>query len=78
MRVKIGDFCFCDLEIGWMTLETIGHLFYTTSSFVYHFKAINEFKLELQSGKVHFGSNWRFVTFKFDLEKQQRTSNLLQ
>ena len=27
--------------------ETIGHLFYTTSSFVIHFVAISEFKLEL-------------------------------
>ena len=26
-----------------------GHLFYTTSSFVHHFKSIGEFKLELQS-----------------------------
>ena len=30
--------------------KTIGHLFYTTSSFVHHFIAIHEFKLELQSG----------------------------
>ena len=36
----------CDLEIWWMTLKTIGHLFYATSSFVHHFVAIGEFKLE--------------------------------
>ena len=27
--------------------KTIGHLFYATSSFVHHFVAIGEFKLEL-------------------------------
>ena len=36
--------------------KKIGHLFYTTSSFVHHFKAMDEFKLELQSGNVQFGS----------------------
>ena len=30
--------------------KTIGHLFYTTSSFVHHFNDMDEFKLELQSG----------------------------
>ena len=38
---------------GW-PCKTIGHLFYATSSFVQHFVAIGEFKLELQSGKAHF------------------------
>ena len=33
---------------GWPQ-KTIGHLFYATSSFVHHFVAIGEFKLELQS-----------------------------
>ena len=36
--------------------KTIGHLFYATSSFVYHSKAIGEFKLELQSGNAQFES----------------------
>ena len=36
---------------GWPS-KTIGHLFYVTSSFVQHFVAIDEFKLELQSGKA--------------------------
>ena len=36
--------------------KIIGHLFYTTSSFVYHFKSIGEFKLKLQSGNAQFGS----------------------
>ena len=30
---------------GWPS-KTIGHLFYTTSNFVQHFVAIDEFKLE--------------------------------
>ena len=40
---------------GWPR-KKIGHLFYTTSSFVHHFKAMAEFKLELQSGNAQFGS----------------------
>ena len=54
---KIGDFLSCvTLKFeGWLW-KWIGHLFYTTSSFVYHFKAIHEFKLELQSGNSQFGS----------------------
>ena len=41
---------------GWPS-KTIGHLFYATSSFVHHFIAIGEFKLELQSGNPQSGSN---------------------
>ena len=41
---------------GWRW-KTIGHLFYATSSFVYHFVAIGEFKVELKSGNAQFGSN---------------------
>ena len=40
--------------------KTIGHLFYATSSFMHHFIANGEFKLELQSGNAQFD----------DLEKQ--------
>ena len=42
---------------GWPR-KPIGHIFITTSSFVHHFKAIGEFKLELQSGNINaqFGS----------------------
>ena len=36
--------------------KTIGHLFYATSSFVHHFIAISQFKLELESGNAKFGS----------------------
>ena len=50
--------------------KTIGHLFYTTSSFVHHFVAIGEFKLELQSGNAQSGSKstifFSRVTLKFD------------
>ena len=41
---------------GWPS-TTIGHLSYATSSFVQHFVAIGEFKLELQSGNAQSGSN---------------------
>ena len=36
--------------------KTIGHFFYTTSSFVHRFKSIGEFKLDLQSRNAQFGS----------------------
>ena len=52
---------------GWPS-KTIGHLFYVTSSFVQHFIAIGEFKLELQSGNAYLGQIQRFfsrVTLKF-------------
>ena len=60
---------------GW-PWKTIGHLFYATSSFVHHFVAIGEFKLELQSGNAQSRSNstsfravwpWNLTD---DLEKQ--------
>ena len=60
---------------GWPS-KTIGNLCYATSSFVHHFVAIGEFKLELQSGNAQSGSNltlfravwpWNLTD---DLEKQ--------
>ena len=55
--VKIGDFFFpCDLKIWRMTLRNNRHIFSTTSSFVLHFIAIYQFKMELQSGNTKFGS----------------------
>ena len=36
--------------------KTIGHLFYTTSSFVQHFETIGTLKLGLQSGNAQIGS----------------------
>ena len=38
--------------------KTIGHLFNATSSFVHHFVAISDSKLEIQSGNAQFGSKW--------------------
>ena len=57
--------------------KTIGHLFYATSSFVHHFIAIGEFKLELESGNAQFGSkSTTFLAVSLwnltgDLEKHQ-------
>ena len=54
---------------GW-PWKTICHLFYTTPSFVHHFKAMGEFKLELQFGHAQLGSKWAIflsrVTLKVD------------
>ena len=46
---------------GW-PWRTIGHLFYATSSFVQHFIAIGEFKLELLSGNGQSRSNSTFFS----------------
>ena len=56
--VKIGDVLSrVTLKFdGWLW-KTIGHLSFAVSSFVQHFIAIDEFKLELQSGNGQFGSN---------------------
>ena len=55
---------------GWIR-KTTGHLIYAKSSFVHCFKAIGEFKLELQYGNAHFGFcpvwPWHLTD---DLEKQ--------
>ena len=69
-----------DLEVWRMTLKNNRDLFCATSSFVQHFVAIGELKLELQSGNAQSGSN--STTFRAvwpwnltgDLEKQQGTS----
>ena len=42
---------------AWSQLKIIRLVFYTTSSFVYHFRSISEFKLELQSENAQSGSN---------------------
>ena len=56
--VKIDDFFSrVTLKFEVWPGKTIGHLFYATSSFVHHFVAIGEFKLELQSRNAQFGSN---------------------
>ena len=53
--------------------KTIGHLFYTISSFVHHFKAMGEFKLELQTGNAQFGSKSVIFFVPGDLEIWQMT-----
>ena len=56
--------------------KPLRHLFYASSSFVHHFVAIGDFKLEIQSGNTQFGSNsmiFRAVwpcNLMYDLEKQ--------
>ena len=77
IRVKIDDFFSrVTLKLDVWPSKTIGHLFYATSSFVHHFVAIGNFKLELQSGNAQFGSNltiFRAVwpcNLTYDLEKQ--------
>ena len=55
--VKIGNFLSrVTLKFDGWPWKTIGHLFYVVSSFVHHFTAISEYKLELQSGNAQFGS----------------------
>ena len=75
--VKIGDVLYrVTLKFDVWPWKTIGHLSFAVSSFVQHFIAISEFKLGLQSGNAHFGSNstifravwpWNLTD---DLEKQ--------
>ena len=55
--VRIGDFLSCvTLKFDGWPWQMIGHLLYATSSFVNDFKAIDEFKLEWQSGNAQFCS----------------------
>ena len=62
IQVKIGDFLSClTLKFDERLWKTIGHLFSVTSSFVHHFIAICQIKLDLQSGNVKFG--WKSVIF---------------
>ena len=72
--VKIDDFVTLKFD-GW-PWKTIGHLFYSTPSFMHHFRAIGVLKLELESRNAQFGSNsmiflavwpWNLTD---DLEKQ--------
>ena len=70
--VKINDFFHrVTLQFDVWPWKTIGHLFYATSSFVHHFVAIGEFKLELQSGNAEFGSKstifFSRVTLQFNV-----------
>ena len=56
--VKIDNFFSCvTLQFDVWPWKIIGHLFYSTTSFMQHFIAIGVLKLELQSGNAQFGSN---------------------
>ena len=78
IRIKIGNCLSCmTLKFDGWPWKIIGHLFYTTLSFVQHFKAKGIFKLELQSGNAQFGSKltifcpgwlWKMV---YDLENSR-------
>ena len=71
--VKIDDFCSrVTLQFDVWPWKTIVHLFHATSSFVHHFVDICEFKLVLQSGNAHFGSNSTILE-PCDLEIWQMT-----
>ena len=57
IRVEIRDILSCvTLKFDGWPWKTIGHLFYTTPSRVHHFKAMGDFKLELQSANAQVGS----------------------
>ena len=74
IRVKIGDFLSrVNLKFDGWPWKIIGHLFYTTLSFVRHFKAIGIFKLELQSGNAQFGSKLTIFFVPGDFENWRMT-----
>ena len=55
VRVEIDDFLsHVTLKFDRWHWETLGHIFNATASFLFHFVAIGEFKLELQSGNAQF------------------------
>ena len=66
--IQIVDFSACvTLKFDGWPKKTIGHIYYTMSSFVNHLKSIGEFKLELQSSNAQFGSILS-IFFPRDLE----------
>ena len=68
IRVKIGIFSSSvTLKFDGWHWKTIGQLLNTTSSCVHHFKAMGEFKLELQSGNSQFGSK-SAIFYPYELE----------
>ena len=82
--VKIGNFLFrVTLKLNRWPWKTIEHLFFIASSFVHHFIAFSEFKLELQSGNAQFWSKWTIFLAVWPwnlmdgLQKQKGTSSML-
>ena len=64
--VTISNFLFrVTLKFEGWPWKIIGHLCYTTPSFVHHCKAISELKFELQSENTQFGS-MSCMALKFD------------
>ena len=61
--VKISDVSYrVTLKFDGWPWKTIGHLSFAVSSFVQHFIAIGEFKMELQSGNAQFdGWPWKTI-----------------
>ena len=75
--VKIGNFLSrVTLKFEGWPWKTIGHLFYVASSFVHHFTAISELKLELQSGNAQFGSKSTILT-DWQMTLQKNRASLL-
>ena len=69
IRVEIGNsFLRVTLKFDRQPCKIIGHLFYATPSFVHHFMAIGEFKLELQSRKPNSGKKKWWFFLSRDLE----------
>ena len=69
IRVEIGDILSCGtLKFDGWHWKTKGHLFYTRSSFVHHFKSIGEVELELQCGNSQFGSKLAIFFVPCDFE----------
>ena len=75
--VKIGDvLSYVTLKFDGWPWKTIGHLSFAVSSFLQHFIAIGEFKLELLFGNAQFGSISTILravwpwNLTYDLEKQ--------
>ena len=80
--VKINDFkSRVTLQFDVWPWKLIGHLFYASSSFISHFVAIGEFKLELQSGNGPFGSKSTIffspVTLQLDVWPWKTIGHLL-
>ena len=59
-----------------MTLKITGHLFYVISSFVHHFKATNEFKLELQSGNARLQTLESYLHIAFSVSTKRNSRRL--
>ena len=75
--VKFDDFLSrVILKFDGLPWKTIGHLFYSTLSYVHHLLAIGDFKLEIQSWNDQFGSKSTIFRalwpchLTYDLQKQ--------